>query len=360
MVGVIARDLATPVETDRAPRRRLCAALRLHPADPRPDRRCGRQGAGHEGVPRASCFSPCSARTLAPDVDDPVRPAHGRRRRGRRDHSARARAGRRPGRDGAAPGGDQPVPRRHHHRASSPDPRWPGVLAASSAGAAYSCVSTAMLAVAPRARPWSGFRHGAERPTLRSRAKPCARYGEILANPRAPTLFFLRVRRGHRGFRHRSLTWRRCSKRAGEGGPRRQASSLAGFAIGGLVYSALVSWLLQASRPAADARRWGHGRGRRLLIVGVARRLEARRCRHARCWGWAFTCLHNSFQTQVTELAPEARASAVALHAFSFFVGQALGVVIVGLGLRAGRPPHHDGSVRARDPRRRRRRLRFP
>jgi predicted MFS family arabinose efflux permease len=44
--------------------------------------------------------------------------------------------------------------------------------------------------------------------------------------------------------------------------------------------------------------------------------------------------LHNSFQTQVTEVAPQARASAVALHAFSFFVGQALGVVLLGLGLR--------------------------
>jgi predicted MFS family arabinose efflux permease len=51
--------------------------------------------------------------------------------------------------------------------------------------------------------------------------------------------------------------------------------------------------------------------------------------------GLGFYMLHNSFQTQVTEVAPTARASAVALHAFSFFVGQALGVVGVGFGLRA-------------------------
>jgi predicted MFS family arabinose efflux permease len=50
--------------------------------------------------------------------------------------------------------------------------------------------------------------------------------------------------------------------------------------------------------------------------------------------GLGFYALHNFIQTQVTELAPDARASAVALHAFSFFVGQSLGVVIVGLGLR--------------------------
>ncbi|VUD73111.1 hypothetical protein MET9862_03724 [Methylobacterium symbioticum] len=44
--------------------------------------------------------------------------------------------------------------------------------------------------------------------------------------------------------------------------------------------------------------------------------------------------LHNTFQTQVTEVAPQARASAVALHAFSFFCGQALGVAFLGAALQ--------------------------
>ncbi len=35
--------------------------------------------------------------------------------------------------------------------------------------------------------------------------------------------------------------------------------------------------------------------------------------------GLGFYMLHNTFQVQVTEVAPTARASAVALHAFSFF-----------------------------------------
>src|SRR3954462_14182710 len=42
---------------------------------------------------------------------------------------------------------------------------------------------------------------------------------------------------------------------------------------------------------------------------------------------------HNSLQTQVTEVAVDARASAVSLHAFSYFVGQAIGPVLFGLGL---------------------------
>jgi len=47
--------------------------------------------------------------------------------------------------------------------------------------------------------------------------------------------------------------------------------------------------------------------------------------------GFGFFLLHNSVQTEVTELAPSARASAFSLHAFSFFLGQA----VYGLALPA-------------------------
>jgi predicted MFS family arabinose efflux permease len=49
--------------------------------------------------------------------------------------------------------------------------------------------------------------------------------------------------------------------------------------------------------------------------------------------GFGFFLLHNSVQTEVTELAPSARASAFSLHAFSFFMGQALGPVVYGVAL---------------------------
>ena len=49
--------------------------------------------------------------------------------------------------------------------------------------------------------------------------------------------------------------------------------------------------------------------------------------------GFGFFLLHNSVQTEVTELAPSARASSFALHAFSFFLGQALGPVVYGIAL---------------------------
>ena len=49
--------------------------------------------------------------------------------------------------------------------------------------------------------------------------------------------------------------------------------------------------------------------------------------------GFGFFLLHNSVQTEVTELAPSARASAFSLHAFSFFMGQALGPMVYGVTL---------------------------
>jgi predicted MFS family arabinose efflux permease len=49
--------------------------------------------------------------------------------------------------------------------------------------------------------------------------------------------------------------------------------------------------------------------------------------------GIGFYMIHNSYQTQVTEVVPDARASAIALHAFSFFIGQALGVALFGAGI---------------------------
>lgn len=119
----------------------------------------------------------------------------------------------------------------------------------------------------------------------------------------------------------------------GEGGAFEAGLALGGFAVGGLAYSALVGWMLRRL-----------GLGRMLVAGGLAAALALVGVGLARSWqvdaaamaflGLGFYMLHNSYQTQVTEVAPSARASAVALHAFSFFCGQALGVVLVGIGLR--------------------------
>jgi predicted MFS family arabinose efflux permease len=120
----------------------------------------------------------------------------------------------------------------------------------------------------------------------------------------------------------------------GEGGPFEAGLVLAGFAAGGLVYAALVAWMLRTlgvgrmlvtggllSAGAFVGLGLGHGWQFDAALLGAL--------------GVGFYMLHNSYQTQITEVLPEARASAIAFHAFSFFIGQALGVVLVGASLGA-------------------------
>jgi hypothetical protein len=40
--------------------------------------------------------------------------------------------------------------------------------------------------------------------------------------------------------------------------------------------------------------------------------------------------IHSAIQNRLTEVSPQARGSAVALHAFGFFLGQSLGPVLLG------------------------------
>ena len=49
-------------------------------------------------------------------------------------------------------------------------------------------------------------------------------------------------------------------------------------------------------------------------------------------FGFGFYMLHACIQVYVTELAPAARGSAVALHSFFFFLGQAVGPIVYGVG----------------------------
>ena len=54
--------------------------------------------------------------------------------------------------------------------------------------------------------------------------------------------------------------------------------------------------------------------------------------------GFGYMMLHNSIQTEAVELAPTARSSAYSMHAFSFFTGQSLGPIMLGLMLETFGP----------------------
>jgi predicted MFS family arabinose efflux permease len=52
--------------------------------------------------------------------------------------------------------------------------------------------------------------------------------------------------------------------------------------------------------------------------------------------GWGFYIAHGCLQMFASELSVEARATALSLHSFFFFMGQTVGPLAYGLGLQHG------------------------
>ncbi len=115
----------------------------------------------------------------------------------------------------------------------------------------------------------------------------------------------------------------------GQGGTLEAGLAVAAFGCGGFAYAAAARALLA-----------GIGQSRMVVLGGALAALAlvglaaapfaALFVAAGLVLGLGFYMVHNSIQTRVTEVAPEARGSAVALHAFHFYVGQSLGPVAVG------------------------------
>jgi predicted MFS family arabinose efflux permease len=118
----------------------------------------------------------------------------------------------------------------------------------------------------------------------------------------------------------------------GHGGPAEAGTAIGLFGAGGLVYAALAGWLVRHA-------------GQQGMLVGGAVAAAAALAGSALApsaavligafllLGFGFFMMHNSIQTRVTEVAPGARGSAVALHAFFFFLGHSLGPLFYGLAI---------------------------
>lgn len=126
----------------------------------------------------------------------------------------------------------------------------------------------------------------------------------------------------------------------GMGGTREAGLTVAAFACGGFLYAALAPMLVARLGPRRMMRLGGALAA--LGLTGLALAPGALAFIGAGLFvGTGFFMLHNSLQVRVTEVAPQARASAVSLHAFHFFLGQALGPPLMGVirwatGLEAG------------------------
>jgi len=108
---------------------------------------------------------------------------------------------------------------------------------------------------------------------------------------------------------------------------------LAGFGLGGVIYTVMVRQLLARFGETGFVRIGG---GLMLACFIVLPVLPA--------WqatipvfivsGFGFYMFHNTLQTKATEMAPQARGTAIAVFAFSLFMGQASGVAACGVLIR--------------------------
>ncbi len=106
------------------------------------------------------------------------------------------------------------------------------------------------------------------------------------------------------------------------------------FGAGGLAFAlasrALVGRLGEVRMPATGAVLIGAG----FIALGVVPSIVVAAAGLTAA-GFGFYMLHNSLQTQATQMAPQRRGAAVSLFAFCYFMGQSTGVALAGLLLRA-------------------------
>jgi predicted MFS family arabinose efflux permease len=110
---------------------------------------------------------------------------------------------------------------------------------------------------------------------------------------------------------------------------------LAGFGIGGTAYTLLVSVLVTRLGERRLMRAGGIAIGFCLLIIALQVPWPVEFANFV-LLGFGFYMLHAVIQIYASELAPAARGSAMALHSFFFFLGQAVGPIVYGIGLSNG------------------------
>ncbi|WP_103716986.1 MFS transporter [Bosea psychrotolerans] len=156
-----------------------------------------------------------------------------------------------------------------------------------------------------------------------------ANYKTVFSNPKTKLLYGLVVTEGTLLFGIPSYVAAILAERSGVG-PAQAGLAIAGMGFGCLVYGLLTRILVERLGPSLMTRVGG-------AICACALAL------FAFDWPWwsavilfsfqgfGFFLLHGTFQAQATELAPSVRGSAVALFACCFFLGQAMGPVVMGV-----------------------------
>jgi predicted MFS family arabinose efflux permease len=160
-----------------------------------------------------------------------------------------------------------------------------------------------------------------------------ARYAGIFANPRARICYSAVFVEGialYGVLPHVA----HILEQLGKGSAREAGIVISGMGLGGIIYAVIVPMLLSWFGMHGVMSIGGFVAAAGLATAGID--LSVPVGFPAFCvMGIGFYMVHNSLQTQASELSASARGSAMALHAFFFFVGQAIGPVVFGYGLSA-------------------------
>jgi predicted MFS family arabinose efflux permease len=106
---------------------------------------------------------------------------------------------------------------------------------------------------------------------------------------------------------------------------------IASFAIGGVAYTLAIPYLIGAVSERRLMLTGGFVAACGLALVAFHLPWQAQVALFA-AFGFGFYLLHGSIQVHVTDLSQTARGAAASLHSSSFYMGQALGPVIYGIG----------------------------
>jgi predicted MFS family arabinose efflux permease len=107
---------------------------------------------------------------------------------------------------------------------------------------------------------------------------------------------------------------------------------IAGFGVGGVIYSLRVSFWLERLGEQGMMRLGGFLMAGCIAFVALRAPWQADFAVFV-VLGLAFYLLHAVIQIYASELAPEARGSAMALHSFFFFLGHATGPAVYSVGI---------------------------
>jgi predicted MFS family arabinose efflux permease len=198
---------------------------------------------------------------------------------------------------------------------------WRGVLWFSAAIVGAIAVAAAVMLPAEATAP---------RPPARA-AAALANYRAVLRNPLSYVCFGVVIVEGN--CIHGSLPFiGPYLQGLDKGGAREAGIVIAGMAVGGLLFAVAVPLLLRFLQRRHMMGLGGlvGGLGLACMSLGMNWPIEML---FMAITGFGFFLLHNPVQTEVSELAPAARSSAYSLHAFSFYVGQAMGPVLYGMGM---------------------------